>query len=264
MLNDPVIEAASLSSSSCIVLLDTRSQQAFDQHHADGAVRVPIERWVQAAQRAESGLENTAYWEDEINALGVAEETLAIVFDDGRMIDAARVFLLLQHFGANAVIVNGGWPAIADLPLPVSAEKAGSRFVARPGSGKIGLKDRHTLKSELEKVRIFDARTDAEFRGEDLKNNLRGGHLPGALHLPHFSLMENNRLRPPRELRNMLEQKGFGEHDAIVTHCDAGGRAALAAVAALRAGYADVHAYYLSFADWARDESCPIVQAQKS
>ena len=30
--------------------------------------------------------------------------------------------------------------------------------------------------------------------------------------------------------------------------------------AAVRAGYDDVRVYYLSFADWARDESCPIVR----
>jgi thiosulfate/3-mercaptopyruvate sulfurtransferase len=36
--------------------------------------------------------------------------------------------------------------------------------------------------------------------------------------------------------------------------------AALAAIAALRAGYGDVDTYYLSFADWAKDESCPVVR----
>ena len=57
-----------------------------------------------------------------------------------------------------------------------------------------------------------------------------------------------------------MEQAGFGPHDHIVTHCEGGGRAALAAAAAVRAGYDDVRVYYLSFADWARDENCPIVR----
>jgi hypothetical protein len=30
--------------------------------------------------------------------------------------------------------------------------------------------------------------------------------------------------------------------------------------AAVRAGYDDVRVYYLSFADWVQDESCPIVR----
>ncbi|WP_436297474.1 hypothetical protein [Variovorax sp. LjRoot175] len=47
----------------------------------------------------------------------------------------------------------------------------------------------------------------------------------------------------------------------MVTHCDGGGRAALAAWAALNAGQQDVSAYYLSFSDWAKDESCTIVRS---
>jgi thiosulfate/3-mercaptopyruvate sulfurtransferase len=58
----------------------------------------------------------------------------------------------------------------------------------------------------------------------------------------------------------MMEQAGFDPGDHIVTHCEGGGRAALAAAAAARAGYEDVRVYYLSFGDWARDESCPIVR----
>jgi len=34
----------------------------------------------------------------------------------------------------------------------------------------------------------------------------------------------------------------------------------LAAAAAVRAGYDDVRVYYRSFADWVRDESCPVVR----
>jgi 3-mercaptopyruvate sulfurtransferase SseA len=48
--------------------------------------------------------------------------------------------------------------------------------------------------------------------------------------------------------------------DHIVTHCEGGGRAALGAAAAVRAGFADVRVYYLSFGDWVRDESCPVVR----
>jgi hypothetical protein len=48
-----------------------------------------------------------------------------------------------------------------------------------------------------------------------------------------------------------------------VTHCEGGGRVTLAvAAAAARAGFDDVRIYYLSFADWARNETCPIVRDQ--
>jgi thiosulfate/3-mercaptopyruvate sulfurtransferase len=107
---------------------------------------------------------------------------------------------------------------------------------------------------------VFDTRTRAEFTGENMRKRTRGGHLPGARHLSHTDLLDNGVVRPAPALRAMLERVGFGPSDHIVTHCEGGGRAALAAAAAVRAGFDDVRVYYLSFADWARDESCPIVR----
>jgi len=71
-------------------------------------------------------------------------------------------------------------------------------------------------------------------------------------HLSHVDLLDNGVVRPAPALRSMLERPGFGPGDHIVTHCEGGGRAAL--------GFDDVRVYYLSFADWVRDESCPIVR----
>ena len=68
-------------------------------------------------------------------------------------------------------------------------------------------------------------------------------------------------VHPAPALRAMLDAAGFQSSDRIVTHCEGGGRAALAAAAAVRAGFADVRVYYHSFSDWSRDETCPVVRA---
>jgi len=75
-----------------------------------------------------------------------------------------------------------------------------------------------------------------------------------------MSMLDNGVVRPAPALRAMLEEVGFGQGDHIVTHCEGGGRAALGAAATVRAGFDDVRVYYLSFADWVRDGSCPIVR----
>ena len=110
------------------------------------------------------------------------------------------------------------------------------------------------------RAHVFDTRTRAEFTGEDARNRARSGHLPGARHLSHVDLLENGLFRPAAALHAMLERVGFGPGDHIVTHCEGGGRAALGAAAAVRAGFTDVRVYYLSFGDWVRDESCPVVR----
>jgi thiosulfate/3-mercaptopyruvate sulfurtransferase len=262
MPNDPFVDVVALASLGPVMYLDARDQAAFEAGHAPGAVRVPVEDWDKAAKAAEIGFAGTAYWEDAYGSLGIDNSATAVAYDDGRMTNAARVWFILQYFGLKAAILNGGWPALSSATaLPPAAEPSGRAYRTVPGAGSVGLVDRETLKRQLDgRAHVFDTRTRAEFAGEDMRNRPRGGHLPGARHLSHDDLLDKGFVRPASALRAMMERAGFGPGDHIVTHCEGGGRAALAAAAAVRAGYDDVRVYYLSFADWARDESCPIVR----
>lgn len=262
MTNDPFVDVGALNSLGPLRYLDVRDRAAFDAAHAPGAVRVPLDEWDAAAKAADTGFAKTAYWDNALRALGLDPRVTAVAYDSGGMTNAARVWFILQYYGLNAVILNGGWPALAaatGLPAAVAPSTVGVRAV--PGSGSVGLIDRKTLRDQLDgRAQVFDTRTRAEFTGEDARNRARSGHLPGARHLSHLDLIENGMVRPAPALRTMLERAGFGSGDHIVTHCEGGGRAALGAAAAVRAGFDDVRVYYLSFGDWVRDESCPVIR----
>jgi thiosulfate/3-mercaptopyruvate sulfurtransferase len=262
MPSDPFIDIAALSSLGAFRYLDARDQAAFDAGHAPGAVRVPLEAWDKAAKTPEVGFEKTDWWDDALRPLGIGQATIGVAYDTGAMTNAARVWFILQYFGLPCVILNSGWPALsAATNLPNGAGPSPRPGHVAPGVGAVGLVDRATLKQQLDgAAHVFDSRTRAEFTGEDARGRSRSGHLPGARHLSHVDLMQDGVVRPAPELRAMLERVGFGPGDHIVTHCEGGGRAALAAAAAARAGFDDVRVYYLSFGDWARDESCPIVR----
>jgi thiosulfate/3-mercaptopyruvate sulfurtransferase len=246
--------------------LDARDAAAFAAGTAPGAVQVASDDWDAAAKNPAIGFGDAAHWERTIDALGLGGGTLAAVFDNGGMTNAARVWFMLQHYGAKAVVVNGGWPAMAGASLPPGAPAASAPFRAAPGSGAVGLVERVQLRDELPKGRqagaqVFDTRTPREHSGEDQRKNPRGGHLPGARNVSHTELMAGGVVHPAPALRAMLDAAGFQSSDRIVTHCEGGGRAALAAAAAVRAGFADVRVYYHSFSDWSRDETCPVVRA---
>lgn len=262
MPNDPFVDVGDLPLLGPLRYLDVRDQAAFDAGHAPGAVRVPLNEWDTAAKSADIGFAKTAYWDDALSALGLDPMMTAVTYDGGGMTNAARVWFILQYYGLNSVILNGSWPALASATaLPPAEAAASGGFRAVPGSGPVGLVDREILRDQLDgRAHVFDTRTRAEFTGEDSRNRARSGHLPGARHLSHVDLIENGVVRPAPALRAMLEGVGFGPGDHIVTHCEGGGRAALGAAAAVRAGFDDVRVYYLSFADWVRDESCPLVR----
>jgi thiosulfate/3-mercaptopyruvate sulfurtransferase len=259
---DPFVDVAGLSLLGPVRYLDVRDQAAFDAGHAPGAVRVPLDTWDAMIKNADIGFENAARWNAAMKAIGIGDDAVAVAYDAGAMTNAARVWFILQYFGARAAILNGGWPAVASAPaLPAAAGQAARPFQVDPGAGMVGVVDRHMLKRQLgDAADVFDSRTRAEFTGEDARGRARSGHLPGARHLSHADLMENGVVHPAEVLCDMLERAGFNQDQHLVTHCEGGGRAALAAAAAVRAGYDDVRVYYLSFGDWVRDETCPIVR----
>ena len=262
MPNDPFVDSAALPVLGRVCYLDGRDQAAFDAGHAPGAMRVPLDAWDKAAKDASVGFGDTGFWNETLGALGLDPAGTAVAYDSGAMTNAARIWFVLQYFGLKCVILNGGWPALASASSPpAGAAPAGVTIAARPGAGIVGVVGRETLRDQLNgAAHVFDSRTLKEFTGEDARGRPRGGHLPGARHLSHADLMANGVVHPAPVLRGMLESVGFGPGDHIVTHCEGGGRAALAAAAAVRAGFDDVRVYYLSFGDWARDESCPIVR----
>lgn len=266
MTTDPFVEVAALPGLGPIRYLDARDAAAFEAGTAPNAIRVASDDWDTAAKAAHVGFQEVAYWEKVIDALGLGGGTLAAVFDNGGMTNAARVWFMLQHYGARAVIINGGWPAMQGASLPAGAPASTTPFKASADSGGVGLVMRTTLRDELQIVdgppqaHVFDTRTPKEHSGEEQRKNPRGGRLPGARNLSHTELMANGHVHAGPVLRGMLEGVGFQQSDRIVTHCEGGGRAALAAAAAVRAGFGNVRVYYHSFSDWSRDDTCPVVR----
>src|SRR5580704_8466339 len=150
MPNDPFVDVTQLRSLGPIRYIDARDQGAFDAGHTPGAVRAPLENWDAAAKTADIGFAKTAYWSEALNSLGVGPSVTAVAYDAGGMTNAARVWFILQYFGAKAVILNGGWPVLAAAGMPPAAEGPKEAFQAVPGSGSVGLVDRETLKRQLD------------------------------------------------------------------------------------------------------------------
>ncbi|NKE89301.1 sulfurtransferase [Rhizobium sp. BGM003] len=172
MSYDPIIEAFSIKDRPKMHILDVRVADAFGRDHAPRSVRVPIEDWEVAARSGETSFDNMDYWQKAITELGIGEEGVVLVYDDGQMTEAARAWFILQYCGVETFILNGGWRVIAGRPELLDAARPleGGSFKAVPGAGRVGLADRRILKGQIgSDVRIFDARTRGEFDGEDLR-----------------------------------------------------------------------------------------------
>ena len=242
--NSPVISTRELDQLGTVRMLYVPAGDEAPQ----GLTRVPIDAWRARAKDSQSELDELDFWQAAFEQLGIGPDAVTVVVDDDRMTEAARVWIILQYFGLPVVVLNGGARA-----LPAKAPQVapcGARLSLAPGLGAVGLMDRAALKDFLPQVQVFDARTVAEFSALDLKGNARGGHLPGAALLAHSDLLDESGLKTEAENTTLMDKHGIADGNPIVTHCNGGARAAMAALAALMAGRRDVRVYYLSFADW--------------
>ncbi len=271
LVEAPELGAAIRMAGPDLVIFDVRSEADYAAGHLPGAIRIDYAEWEEFSLSSETGLSHEQMWHNRIGAFGVDGDDTVLIYDGGKMTQAARVWFILQHFGVGeARVVNGGFPLIAEAAnagqLTLSNETNEPRRAAFQPSGanagRIGSLDRFEVKAAIEagEAQVLDARTVDEYRGIDLRKNDRGGHLPTATNVPHTTLLdERGRLKPADELAAILDNAGFVKGRPVITHCDGGGRAALAALAAARAGYGPVVNYYLSFGDWAKDATCPVV-----
>jgi thiosulfate/3-mercaptopyruvate sulfurtransferase len=241
-------------------LLDARPRAAYDKGHLPGALWVDAKA-VEAMAARPGALNNRKAWEAWIQPLGIGPHTEVLIYDANRQLDAARLWWLLSYLGVERVgLVDGSYPLWAEQGRPTDTGAPTVEPVPFPVSFQAG---RRAARPEVlaalasRSARIVDARTLAEYNGED-KRSKRSGHMPAACHLEWNNLVgKDGRFLPEAELRARIEKAGLRPGEATITHCQGGGRASVNAFVLERLGY-PTRNYYESWADWGNAEETPI------
>ena len=246
-------------------ILDARPRAAYDAGHIPGAVWVNTAAAEKLAASPE-GLTNQKAWSEWLAPLGISNESHVLVYDANRQLAAARVWWLLTYLGVEHVaLLNGGfalWQTedrAVDTNLPAPGP---SQHVVKLQANRLA--DREDVLTALEKQeqKIVDARSDAEFSGSELRSK-RGGHLPQACHLEWLTLVDaDGRFLPTDQLRQRVKELGIMPGDAVIAHCQGGGRASVNAFALERLGF-QTRNYYLGWSEWGNLNDTPIEKADK-
>ena len=185
-------------------------------------------------------------------ALGVADDTDVVPYDDAGGTIAARIWWMLDDLGHRAVrVLDGGYVAWAAAGLPVT-----TAIPAPRPSGRLVLADRWTrvidreaLVARLGRVAVVDARAPERYRGDAEPVDAYPGHIPTAVNLPlPGNLGPGGRFLDPAELRARFAPLG----EPVVVACGSGVNACHNALAMRLAGLPDPILYEGSYSDWSR------------
>jgi thiosulfate/3-mercaptopyruvate sulfurtransferase len=245
-----------------LVIVDARSAADYARGHIPGAVNLP-----ELATYRDQGRDGRLVEPDVMQALlrdlGLTRDALTLVYDDGALLAAARVFWALEVYGLrNPRLLDrgyAGWKA-AGFPTTTTVPKPPrSDYIAEIDPRRIATRFTTRLASADPTQQIIDARSPDAFRGQ-VSRAQRFGHIPSAINVPvHAHLAEaadGSALRDLATLAAIYADVPKDRH--LVLYCDQGRASAVNYIALRELGY-QVANYDASWLEWGNDPALPIV-----
>jgi len=252
-----------------IHILDVRAREDYESGHIDAAQHLDPS----ALNRSEPPIGGLLPSADEVGRwtrqLGLSQDSTIVVYDGGRSTTAARALWVLHTYGFGSVHwLNGGLPAwVADghpitreaAPVPIAAPAAELSADASMVLTNQDLITSFTSPTETQPARqAIDARSLAEFTGEDVRSN-RGGHMPSAVHYEWLEFFaDDGRLKPMDQLQQAISERQLNPQEPCVVYCQTHQRSAVTYVVLKHLGFTDVAALDGAWSNWGNDPNTPI------
>lgn len=249
------------------VLLDTRSQDLYQQGHIPGALNLPV-NWTYAHKKTNGAVINPHQAQALFRKLGLDIQTPVIIYDDGALVDAARLFWTLEVYGLQHVkVLSTGYDYWTKHGYPVTQQTTSatpSQYIAEVKHQRLATKFSTLLATKNPNELIIDARPLPAYLGEE-SSAKRFGHIPTALNIPasHNLRLKDHMasFQPVNELKKVYAQ--IPKNKKVIIYC-AIGRISSANYLALRELGYDVSNYDASWKEWGNDITLPIVNPSSS
>lgn len=261
-----------------IVVVDVRSPAEYAQGHIPGAVNIPGTTWrtpeakpgkgdSQYIFRDANARPDVAKYEALLSAAGISRDDRVVVYGShAGKADGSVPAMILSWLGQKEVsFVDGiGVSEWQQAGFALSTEittRPATQYVAAPASVPFVWNLNDVLENLTNpSVRFVDNRSKKEFTGEDLRNNRRGGHIPGAVHLNYEDLLDKTtkRILPADVVKQLLAQRRLSSEDTVVLYCQTATRSSLPYLALRDLGFKNVAIYDASWHEFGNRDDTPV------
>jgi thiosulfate/3-mercaptopyruvate sulfurtransferase len=268
MTSSVFVDASWLSDhleSTDLIVVDAREPYFYSQGHLPGAVSLPA-----ISMRTRTGMPPpTQPLARRLGELGIARESLVILYDDGASASAAMLYWLLDSIGhPQAAIVNGGITAwhragleieyipIGEAPVNYIVEQENAAALATLDDVQEAIGDPDSI--------ILDVRSPAEYLGLQVQA-ARGGHIPGAVNIDWILNFDRGadgvaHLKSDDDLRLLYETAGAIPDKQVIVHCQSGSRSTMTYAVLKSIGFERVRNYAMGWEEWGNRDDTPIDQ----
>lgn len=252
-----------------LVLIGVGPKADFDKAHIPGSVSLELATISARGASLTLELPPMAELAETFGALGVSNSSRVVLYPVTNSVQSAtRVFLTLDAMGLgkNAALLDGGLAAWTAAGHPTTTEvSAIRRGTVEPCAQTDIIVDAAYVSGNLRRpgVNIVDARLPGFYTGEQIPNNQRAGHVPGAVNVSFSSLLDSKGLLKSADtLKAMLSDAGVKQGDRIVSYCHIGQQATLVYFVAQYLGF-EARLYDGSWQDWSSRSELPTEVSKK-
>ena len=207
-----------------VVFVDTDVDAAYNRGHIPGAVMVP-DNFEKDPDTGRVNIMSPGQFKAMCEGLGIGDDTLVITYDNSQSLYAARLWWALNYYGhSNVKVLNGGWRRWMSegrrVDLTRTRAATGTNFTPKANEAIMCRLDELKAAYNRPDVVVWDVRTDGEWDGSSDRGNKRKGHVPGAVHLEWFNVLdrETHQFKPPQEIRAILAEMGITPDKTVYSY----------------------------------------------
>ncbi len=200
--------------------------------------------------------------------MGIGDGHQVVVYDSVGLFSAARVWWLFRLMGhSDVAVLDGGLPRWLAEGRPVEDEPPAMtrrHLTARYQGNLVSSLDEVKRAAETGDARIVDARPPDRYQGKaaEPRPGLRAGHMPGALNVPHSSLLNpDGTFKSSSQIADIIRSAGVSASDHVITSCGSGVTASVVSLALEVIGHRSHSLYDGSWSEWGARDDLPVATA---
>ncbi|WP_040725950.1 sulfurtransferase [Thiomicrorhabdus sp. Kp2] len=276
MSNPLLINASELkemAKSDDVVIIDTRSPEAFAIGHIPNAVNIHDIFTFLASSTPEGLDELKSNFAQIFGAAGLSGKETAVLYEeslDTGFGQSCRGYFLLTYMGYEKVkILQGGYQSWVAEGFTASKEPSTPEAKTFPlkDTGNTFMVNKDEVLAALDSdITLLDVRDVDEWiadssspYGKDFSP--RKGRLPGAVWIEWYRMMKPGvtpMFKSPEEILAECKTVGISKDTPVYLYCFKGARASNTLVALKSAGIDNVKMYFGSWNEWSQDPALPI------
>ena len=231
----------------------------YKKGHIPNAIFIPLEETLSGEAKDHGGrnpLPDMEEFAQNLNNFGVDDGSTVVVYDDGELAHAGRLWWMLRYMGFKEVyVLLGGFGAWKSEGYPISTEipktNKGDKLTVNLQRNMIAdINDAKIAASNDDQI-LIDARAADRYRGEVEPVDRVPGHIPGAINLPYTDLSKfYGDSIDDVDIPKIKEYfKAIKDYDKPVVHCGSGITATVNILFMEEVGISPV-LYVGSYSDW--------------